>query len=67
MGATTNLFGRLPTADSAPNRKRPADRTMTPDHVGVVRVNSAWIVHSSLEDDPAIGRPPAIRRLAGRR
>jgi hypothetical protein len=67
MGATTHLFSRPAVTGSAASRKRSADPTMTPDHLGVVRVNSSWIVHSLLEDDPAVGRPTAIRRLAGRR
>ena len=67
MGATTHLFRRPPMTGPAASRKHPADPTMTPAHLGVVRVNSSWIVHSSLEDDPAVGRPSTIRRQVDRR
>jgi hypothetical protein len=67
MRATAYSIGRPPATDSTRHRKRPADPAMSPDHLGVVRVNSAWIVHSSLQDEATVARPPPIRRAAGRR
>lgn len=67
MGTTTHLFGRARSKPATQDRRRTADPAMGADHLAVVRVNSAWIVHSSLEDDPARPQPRTTRRLAGRR
>ena len=67
MVAISHPFTLSRAPGTAAGRKRPADPTTSPEHIRVVRVNSAWIVHSSLEDDPVVARPPTSRRVAGRR
>jgi hypothetical protein len=69
---TTHLFKRERADAGHPTdtRRHPAQRgdsAMTPDHIGVVRVSNAWIVHSSLDDDPRPAPAPVNRRIAGRR